>query len=100
MDRREIIFEGPHGHIADFVIAVVRACERAHVVSRRGREVAFHVLNSRDSRLRAKGKNESPGDLFVVVDVQLPKKITDEERTLWEKLGEVSGFAPRKAETT
>jgi curved DNA-binding protein len=47
-----------------------------------------------------KGKNESPGDLFVVVDVQLPKKITDEERTLWEKLGEVSGFAPRKAETT
>jgi curved DNA-binding protein len=42
-----------------------------------------------------KGKNESPGDLFVVVDVQLPKKITDEERTLWEKLGKVSSFAPR-----
>jgi curved DNA-binding protein len=43
-----------------------------------------------------KGKNESPGDLFVVVDVKLPKKITDEERTLWENLGKISGFAPRK----
>jgi curved DNA-binding protein len=42
-----------------------------------------------------KGKTESPGDLFVVVDVQLPKKITDEERALWEKLGKVSSFAPR-----
>ena len=44
-----------------------------------------------------KGKNEGSGDLYVVVEVQLPKKINDEERALWEKLGRISGFNPRKA---
>ncbi len=44
-----------------------------------------------------KGKNEGSGDLYVVVDVQLPKKINDEERALWEKLDQISGFNPRKA---
>jgi curved DNA-binding protein len=44
-----------------------------------------------------RGKTESPGDLFVVVDVKLPKKISDEERTLWEKLAKISGFTPRSA---
>jgi curved DNA-binding protein len=44
-----------------------------------------------------KGKNEDPGDLYVVVDVQLPKKINDEERALWEKLGQISGSHAQKA---
>jgi curved DNA-binding protein len=33
-----------------------------------------------------KGKGESPGDLYVKVNVRLPNKITEEERGLWEKL--------------
>ena len=42
-----------------------------------------------------KGKTEDPGDLFVVVDVQLPKKTNEEERVLWEKLSSISTFKPR-----
>ena len=42
-----------------------------------------------------KGKTEDPGDLYVVVDVQLPKKTNEEERVLWEKLSSISTFKPR-----
>ena len=42
-----------------------------------------------------KGKTQDPGDLFVVVDVQLPKKTNEEERILWEKLSSISTFKPR-----
>lgn len=37
------------------------------------------------------------GDLFVVVEVQLPTTLTPEERGLWEKLREVSRFDPQAA---
>jgi curved DNA-binding protein len=52
-------------------------------------------------RLRVRGhglpnrKGEEPGDLYVVVDVQLPKNVSDEENALWEKLSKVSVFSPR-----
>ncbi|MDB6109564.1 MAG: molecular chaperone DnaJ [Pedosphaera sp.] len=44
-----------------------------------------------------KGKNGDPGDLYVVVEVQLPKQINEEERALWEQLGQLSTTHPRKA---
>ncbi len=54
-------------------------------------------------RLRArhrglpKGKTGERGDYYVVLQVQLPATLTDEERTLWEKLRDVSSFRPRAA---
>jgi curved DNA-binding protein len=42
-----------------------------------------------------KGKGDM-GDLYVVVNVEVPGQINDEERELWEKLGRVSRFNPRK----
>lgn len=42
-----------------------------------------------------KGKSGGRGDLFVVVNVQTPESVTDEERELWEKLSRVSKFDPR-----
>ena len=51
-------------------------------------------------RLRGlpKGQNGQRGDLFVVVNVQLPQQISEEERKLWEQLSKVSGFNPRQSE--
>lgn len=43
-----------------------------------------------------KGRGDERGDLYVVVDVQLPSKLTEEERALWEKLGHASKFNPRQ----
>ena len=50
-------------------------------------------------RLRGlpKGQNGQRGDLFVVVNVQLPKQISEEERRLWEQLSKVSRFNPRSS---
>jgi curved DNA-binding protein len=42
-----------------------------------------------------KGKDAGRGDLYVVLNVELPKNINDEERALWEKLSQVSRFHPR-----
>ena len=42
-----------------------------------------------------KGQNGERGDFFVVVNVQLPEKLSDEERALWEKLSRTSRFNPR-----
>ena len=42
-----------------------------------------------------KGRNGERGDLFVVVNVQLPQRISEEERKLWEQLSKVSRFNPR-----
>jgi curved DNA-binding protein len=36
------------------------------------------------------------GDLYVVIDVQLPQQVTEEERELWRQLSRVSRFNPRK----
>src|SRR5580692_4420213 len=43
------------------------------------------------------GTNGRQGDLYVVVNVELPEQITQEERKLWEQLSSVSHFNPRKA---
>ena len=43
-----------------------------------------------------RGRDGERGDLYVVVNVQLPPQLSDEERELWEKLGRVSRFNPRE----
>lgn len=50
-------------------------------------------------RLRGlpKGQNGQRGDLFVVVNVQLPQQISEEEHKLWEQLSKVSRFNPRQS---
>jgi len=47
-------------------------------------------------RGRGLGKEGTRGDLFVVARVQVPDKITDAERNLWEQLGKESSFKPRE----
>ena len=42
-----------------------------------------------------KGKSGDRGDFHAVLNLQLPGKLTDEERALWEKLRAVSNFHPR-----
>ena len=42
-----------------------------------------------------KGKSGERGDFHAVLSVQLPAKLNDEERALWEKLRAVSHFNPR-----
>jgi len=47
-----------------------------------------------------KGKAGGRGDFFVILNVELPPKPSDEERALWEKLRDVSTFQPRKPRST
>ena len=42
-----------------------------------------------------KGKSGERGDFHAVLSIQMPGKLTDEERSLWEKLRSVSRFNPR-----
>jgi len=55
--------------------------------------------NGQHLRLRGRGlpkpKSTERGDLYVVAEVELPKKISAEERQLWEQLGKTSAFHPR-----
>jgi len=44
-----------------------------------------------------KGRDGERGDLYVVVNVQLPSKLSQDERELWEKLSHVSHFNPRQS---
>jgi curved DNA-binding protein len=44
-----------------------------------------------------KGRSETRGDLYVVMEVELPPKLTEEERALWEKLRHLSRFDPRES---
>jgi curved DNA-binding protein len=44
-----------------------------------------------------KGKGGERGDFYVIVEVQLPAKLSAEERIQWEKLRDLSDFNPRKS---
>ena len=50
-------------------------------------------------RVRGHGLPRSPqgdrGDLYAVTNIQLPPRLTDREKTLWEELGRTSRFNPR-----
>ncbi len=47
-----------------------------------------------------KGKNGGRGDFHALVHVQLPTKLTPEERGLWEKLRDTASFNPRAPSST
>jgi curved DNA-binding protein len=55
--------------------------------------------SGRRLRLRAQGWPKSDGgrgDLYAVVKIVVPRKLSDEERRLYERLAEVSDFDPRR----
>jgi len=58
------------------------------------------IDNGEKVRIRGRGLPQGPkaerGDLYLVVNVRIPKKVTDQERRLWEELRSVSSFDPRK----
>jgi DnaJ C terminal domain/Carbohydrate-binding module 48 (Isoamylase N-terminal domain) len=55
--------------------------------------------NAQQLRLRGHGLPTGQlgqnGDLYVVINVQIPEQITDKERDLWKELSRVSKFNPR-----
>lgn len=48
----------------------------------------------------SKGSNGERGDLYAVISVQVPEKVTEDERKAWENLARVSRFNPRDNDTT
>jgi curved DNA-binding protein len=58
-----------------------------------------HQLRVKGHGLPVGGGGER-GDLYVVVNVQLPEEVTAAERTLWEQLARTSSFNPRAAKRT
>lgn len=53
-----------------------------------------------EDQLRLKGyglpKKNAPGDLYVEISIKTPSEIGAEEKSLWEKLRDVSTFNPRE----
>ncbi|HUJ45139.1 MAG TPA: DnaJ C-terminal domain-containing protein [Opitutaceae bacterium] len=43
-----------------------------------------------------KGRSGARGDLYVVIHLQVPPRLTEKERTLWEELSRTSRFKPRE----
>jgi curved DNA-binding protein len=55
--------------------------------------------NGQKLRVRGRGLSRhegGSGDLIVVAQVQVPARVTDRERTLWEQLARESNFKPRE----
>jgi curved DNA-binding protein len=51
--------------------------------------------SSSGRKLRLRGEGLAGGDLYAVVSIKVPKKLSDEERRLYEQLRDVSDFNPR-----
>jgi curved DNA-binding protein len=58
------------------------------------------TANGRQLRVRGRGlpigRTGRFGDLYVDVNIEVPDKVTEEQRKLWEELGRNSDFNPRK----
>lgn len=57
------------------------------------------TVSGQKIRLRHQGlpkKGGERGDMFAVVQVQVPRSVSPEEKELWEKLARVSNFRPRR----
>jgi curved DNA-binding protein len=55
--------------------------------------------NGQKLRVRGRGlpqKNGPGGDLIVVARIEVPQKINEQERKLWEQLADASSFKPRE----
>jgi curved DNA-binding protein len=65
-----------------------------------GLRIPAGTANGRQLRVRGHGlpigRSGKFGDLYVEVNIALPEKVTDEQRKLWEELGRISDFNPRK----
>ncbi len=65
-----------------------------------GVRIPAGTANGRQLRVRGHGlpigRSGKFGDLYVDVNIELPEKVTDEQRKLWEELGRISDFNPRK----
>ncbi len=54
--------------------------------------------NGQKLRVRGRGMPEGQaarGDLFVVASIQVPDRVSESERKLWEQLAKESVFTPR-----
>ena len=52
--------------------------------------------SSSGRRLRLRGEGMPGGDLYATVSIKVPKRLSDEERELFEQLARVSSFDPRE----
>ena len=43
-----------------------------------------------------KGRGGERGDLYVVTNIEVPPRLTEKEKTLWEELSRTSRFKPRE----
>jgi curved DNA-binding protein len=65
------------------------------------RKVKVPAGSSCGRRLRLRGQGlpsprGEPGDLYATVQIRVPKKLSDEERELFERLRDTSNFDPRR----
>jgi curved DNA-binding protein len=61
-------------------------------------ELKIPADSGQGSKLRLKGKGlpaRPPGDLYVLLDVQLPPADSDAARALYEKMSQEMSFNPR-----
>jgi curved DNA-binding protein len=62
-------------------------------------ELKISAGSNQGSKMRLKGKGlpgKAPGNLYVVLDVQLPSADSDEAKALYEKMAEEMPFNPRE----
>jgi curved DNA-binding protein len=55
--------------------------------------------NGQKLRVRGRGlpvRGGEPGDLIVLVRVQVPARVTEKEKALWAQLAKESKFAPKR----
>jgi curved DNA-binding protein len=60
-------------------------------------EVKVPAGSSSGRKLRLRGQGIAGGDLYAVVQIHVPKRMSDEERDLFERLTQVSDFNPRRS---
>jgi curved DNA-binding protein len=81
--------------------AALGASVPVQTVDGRTARVRVRPGTSSGKRLRVKGEGmpggrDDAGDLVAIVKIMVPKRLTDDERRLFEQLAEVSNFDPRK----
>ena len=81
--------------------AALGASVPVQTIDGRTARVRVRPGTSSGKRLRVKGEGmpggrDDAGDLVAIVKIMVPKRLTDDERRLFEQLAEVSNFDPRK----
>jgi curved DNA-binding protein len=60
-------------------------------------QVKVPAGSSSGRKLRLRGQGIAGGDLYAVVQIHVPKRLSSEERELFERLADVSDFNPRRS---